>query len=260
MSAKRADNHRIAGVDLLRGVAIAMMVSYHFCFDLAYFGFASWTPSDMLSESGWITWRNFIVASFLILVGLSRALNIALKPSWPDFWKRWGQIAGAAVLVSVASYGFAGSRWIYFGILHFIAVAVLLCRLLLSRVQSVAAIAVMGGLALLAGLLISTSALDSPPLNILGFVAHKPLTEDYVPLFPWIGVVLFGLAGGLLWRGHDFAPVQALSRLRAAIPGLLQRVLATAGRWSLSIYLVHQPVLIGLLTVAGSVLRSRPHP
>jgi uncharacterized membrane protein len=247
---------RFAGVDALRGLAIAMMVAYHFCYDLAYFGVASWRPDDMLIDRGWIAWRTAIVTSFLLLVGLSRALNAAFKPSAADFWRRWAQIAGGAVLVSVASLGFAGERWIYFGILHFVAVALLLCRLVLSRTQSVPWIAAVGGLALAAGLLCSTPAMDSRPLNIVGFAAHKPPTEDYVPLFPWIGVVLLGLAGGLYWRSRDFAPLPVLNGLRARVPAPVQRVLALAGRWSLSIYLLHQPILMALLALVMAAVRD----
>ena len=87
---------RFAGVDQLRGLAIATMIAYHFCYDLAWFGFASFRPDDMLNDWRWIAWRNSIVASFLVLVGVSRALNAAFKPSWSDFWMRWMQIAAAA--------------------------------------------------------------------------------------------------------------------------------------------------------------------
>lgn len=247
---------RFAGVDQLRGLAIVMMVGYHFCYDLAHFGLASWRPLDMLLDWGWIAWRNLIVASFLVLVGVSRVLNTAFKPSAADFWKRWTQIAVGAALVSLASYGFAGERWIYFGILHFVAVALLLCRLLLWRATSALWIAVAGAAALIAGVLFSTPALDSRPLNILGFAAHKPPTEDYVPLFPWIGVVFIGVAAGLFWRSRDFASPAALTRLRGLVPPPAQRVLAAAGRWSLSIYLVHQPVLMGLFTLLSGAPRS----
>jgi uncharacterized membrane protein len=248
---------RFAGVDLLRGLAIAMMVSYHLCYDLAYFRLVRWTPDDMLIESGWIEWRNLIVISFLTLVGFSRALSTVFKPSSADFWKRWAQIAGGAILVSAASREFAGDRWIYFGILHFIAVAILLCRVMLLRVRSALWMAALGITAIVAGLLFSTPAFDPTPFNVLGFAAHKPRTEDYVPLFPWIGVVLVGLAGGLLWKAHDFAPLTALSRLRAAVPAPLQGGLARMGRWSLTIYLVHQPILIGALTVVAGLVRPR---
>ncbi|HWZ64222.1 MAG TPA: heparan-alpha-glucosaminide N-acetyltransferase [Steroidobacteraceae bacterium] len=249
---------RFAGVDLLRGLAIAMMVSYHLCYDLAYLRLVPWTPDDMLTELGWIGWRDLIVISFLTLVGFSRALSTVFKPSASDFWKRWAQIAGAAALVSLASRGFAGERWIYFGILHFIAVAVLLCRLILFRVRSAPWIAALGVAAIVAGLLFASAALDPPPFNVLGFVAHKPRTDDYVPLFPWIGVVLIGLAAGLLWKAHDFEPIAPLSRLRAAAPAPLRKGLARAGRWSLTIYLVHQPILIGVLTLVAGLIRPRP--
>ena len=253
-SSYSGNGNRFVGVDMLRGVAITMMFSYHFCYDLAYFGFAPWTPRDMMIDLGWIGWRNLILISFLGLVGFSRAISTVFKPSLSDFWKRWAQIAGAAVLVSIASYGFAGERWIYFGILHFVAVAVLLYRLMVLRVKSALSIAALGVTAITAGLLFSTSALDSPPFNILGFAAHKPQTDDYVPLFPWIGVVLIGLAGGLFWKAHDFTPVAALSSLRAVLPAPLQGPLALMGRWSLTIYLVHQPVLIGMLSVVASLI------
>ncbi len=254
-SGRQRVDSRFAGVDLLRGLAIAMMVGYHFCYDLAYFRLASWSPDEMLIRRGWIAWRDLIVASFLLLVGLSRALNAEFKPSAADFWKRWGQIAAGALLVSLASRGFAGERWIYFGILHFIAVALLLCRLVLYRTRSALWIALLGATALAAGALIWTPAMDAFPLDILGFAAHKPPTEDYVPLFPWIGVVLIGLAGGVLWRSRDFAPLHALDRLRALVPAPVQRALAGAGRWSLSIYLVHQPILIGMLTAVVAARR-----
>ncbi len=242
---------RFQGVDLLRGLAITMMVAYHCCYDLAWFGFVPWTRSDMLTDSGWIGWRSLIVISFLTIVGFSLALSIVFKPSWSDFGKRWAQITSAAMLVSLASYGFVGERWIYFGILHFIAVATLLCRLMLLRMKSVRWIATLGFAAIIMGLLFSTSAFDLPPLNILGFAARKPSTDDFVPLFPWIGVVLIGIAGGLLWQAHGFKPIAVLSSLHAAVPTPLQKVLAGMGRWSLTIYLVHQPILIGVLAIAA---------
>ena len=69
--------------------------------------------------------------------------------------------------------------------------------------------------------------------NWLGFITRKPVTEDYVPVLPWLGVMLLGFVvtrtWPQLWRGG--AP----------------RPLAVLGRWSLSFYMVHQPVLIGAL-------------
>ena len=81
-------------------------------------------------------------------------------------------------------------------------------------------------------------------LNWLGLVSRKPFTEDYVPVLPWLGVLWWGLAAGqwLLIRRPQW--------LQGAVPSLLQP-LAVLGRWSLSYYLLHQPVLLGALMAVG---------
>lgn len=75
--------------------------------------------------------------------------------------------------------------------------------------------------------------------NWLGLVSRKPFPEDYVPVLPWLGVLWWGLAAASAGRC-------TLARLRR-LPVGLTLSLATLGRWSLSYYMVHQPVMIGLL-------------
>src|SRR5262245_58094564 len=84
---------------------------------------------------------------------------------------------------------------------------------MLPRLKSVHWIATLGFAAIVVGFLFSPSAFRLPPLNILDFAVRKRGTEDFVPRFPWIGVVLMGVASGLLWRVHDFRPVPALKPL-----------------------------------------------
>jgi uncharacterized membrane protein len=89
---------------------------------------------------------------------------------------------------------------------------------------------------------------DSRWTNWVGLVTRKPVTEDYVPLLPWWGVMLWGQAAGrwlLARRAHVLS-----GRLPDAV-----RSLAVLGRWSLSFYMLHQPVLIGLL-MAASTMRA----
>ncbi|HEY8706978.1 MAG TPA: heparan-alpha-glucosaminide N-acetyltransferase domain-containing protein, partial [Burkholderiaceae bacterium] len=77
----------------------------------------------------------------------------------------------------------------------------------------------------------------------------KPVTEDYVPVLPWLGVMWWGLATGQ-W---------VLARRRAWVTGALPerlQPLAVLGRWSLSFYMLHQPVLIGLLMAWLALRRS----
>ena len=47
---------RIDGVDALRGFAVAMMIAYHFSYDLGLFGVAPWTTADMVTRAGWMNW------------------------------------------------------------------------------------------------------------------------------------------------------------------------------------------------------------
>jgi uncharacterized membrane protein len=70
----------------------------------------------------------------------------------------------------------------------------------------------------------------------------KPYTEDYVPLFPWMGVVFLGLALGHLLARRDFASLAPL----AGAP----RWFRALGRHTLLIYMVHQPLLLGALWLA----------
>src|ERR1700730_8423592 len=116
---------RLPVVDLARGLAIAQMIAYHFIYDLTYFG---WLHFDMTNEPEWIAWRNAIVSQFLLVSGVGVGLCDAAGRSGARFWKRCVQGAAGAVLVSIGSAWMFGPRLIWFGILHFIAVALLLAR------------------------------------------------------------------------------------------------------------------------------------
>jgi len=87
-------------------------------------------------------------------------------------------------------------------------------------------------------------AFDRRALGWIGFMAAKPVTEDYVPLFPWMGVLFLGIALGHLLVRTDFRAIMSLAPL--------PRWLAFLGRHSLAIYLLHQPLLFALLWLATS--------
>jgi uncharacterized membrane protein len=72
-------------------------------------------------------------------------------------------------------------------------------------------------------------------------MTQKPRTEDYVPLFPWAGVLLLGITAGHALVNNRFALLEPLGRA--------PRVLRFLGRHSLAVYLLHQPLLIGALDV-----------
>jgi len=233
---------RLALVDALRGFAVAQMIAYHFIYDLSYF---RWVDLVMTRDQPWVAWRAAIVTQFLLLVGVSLVLRTSFKPSAADFWKRWGQIAAAAVLVSVGSWLVFGPRFIYIGILHFVAAALLIVRPVLRLgTWNVA----LGAVCVLAGFVYTHEFFDLPPATIIGFMTTKPHTEDYVPLFPWIGVVLIGAGMAARWQRANWHVPAALTQLNERPP----RWLLFLGTWALTVYLLHQPILLGVM----SLLRS----
>lgn len=234
---------RLPIVDALRGFAVAQMIVYHFIYDLNYFG---WLNLRMLIDHPWVGWRTAIVTQFLLLVGVSLTLRTSFRPDARSFWRRWAQIAAAALLVSAGSALLFRERFIWFGILHFVAAALVLVRPLvhLGRWNWLLGIA-----ALALGLAYANPAFDDPPLAVIGFVANKPRTEDYVPLLPWLGVVLIGAALGTEWQKRGWTVPLALRGLNDSPP----RLLTWLGTWALTVYLLHQPILMSSLALLRRV-------
>jgi uncharacterized membrane protein len=114
---------RIAGVDALRGGALCLMFVYHFSFDLRYYKVIA---ADFENDPFWLGFRALIVASFMTLVGISLVLAHRAGSTPAHFWKRIGVITGCAIAASVGSFVVFPRTFIYFGILHCIAVASIL--------------------------------------------------------------------------------------------------------------------------------------
>ena len=233
---------RFDRLDALRGAAIVWMALFHFCFDLNHFGFFE-PRFNFHRDALWTQQRVGIVSLFLFCAGLSLAVALQAGQGWPRFWRRWAQVAGCAVLVSLGSMFMFPGSWIAFGVLHGIAVMLILARLL-APLRG--ALWLAGALAIALPWLLRHPFFDMPYTQWVGLVTRKPITEDWVPVLPWLGVVLWGLAAGQ-WL---------LARRPAVLAGSVPRALqplALLGRWSLSFYMLHQPVLIGAL-MAGRAL------
>ena len=240
---------RFDRLDALRGVAIVWMALFHFCFDLNHFGFIR---QDFYNDPLWTLQRSAIVSLFVFCVGLGQAVALdGGGPRWGGrFWRRWLQIAGCALLVSVGSWLMFPRSYISFGVLHGIAVMLLLLRLAAPADRWLWPL---GALALLLPAWIQHPLFDSRWMNWIGLVTHKPVTEDHVPLLPWLGVALWGLAAGQwVLRRHR----ALLSDPLPAPWGGPGRGLAALGRWSLGFYMLHQPVLIGGVAAAAWLLRA----
>ena len=218
------------------------MAVFHFFFDLNHFGFIR---QNFYTDPFWTTQRACIVSLFLFCAGLSQAVALEQGQGWRRFWRRWLQVAGCALLVSAGSALMFKGRFISFGVLHAIAVMLIVMRLSAHWGRW---LWLAGALAMLVPQLIQHPFFDTRWTNWVGLVTRKPATEDYVPLLPWIGAMWWGLAAGQ-W---------VLARRRGWLTGPLPKglkPLALLGRWSLSFYMLHQPVLIGLLIGVSALAR-----
>ena len=225
---------RFDRLDALRGVAIVWMAGFHFSYDLNYYRFIH---QDFHHDPVWTLQRTCIVTLFLLCAGAGQAIASAQGQSLPRFWKRWAQVAGCALLVSVSSWWMFPRSYISFGVLHGIAVMLIVVRFTASWG---AWRWLLGLVAIALPRLVQDPFFDSRATDWIGLVTHLPVTEDYVPVLPWLGVMWWGAAAG------QWLLVQRQQWLAGAMPAAA-RPLAVLGRWSLSFYMVHQPALIGLL-------------
>ncbi|MDF1600002.1 heparan-alpha-glucosaminide N-acetyltransferase [Mesorhizobium sp. YIM 152430] len=235
---------RIELIDAARGFALVAMAIYHFAWDLEFFGYA--TPG-MTAVGGWRLFARSIASSFLFLVGFSLFLAHVRGVRWQPFWWRLLQVGGAAVAITLVTYFATPDAFIFFGILHHIAVASLV-GLFFLRLPAVAVAALAAGVIVLPAVWRS-DVFNGMALAWTGLASVNPRSNDFVPLFPWFGAVMLGMAAAKVALGSGWTERKAGTPL----PGWTGP-LQFAGRHSLAVYLLHQPILIGLIFLASLVV------
>ena len=235
---------RFDRLDALRGAAIVWMALFHFCFDLNYYRLLS-PAQNFYADPFWTVQRAAIVTLFMFTAGLSQAVAHDAGQGWPRFWKRWLQIAACALLVSAGSALMFPKSWISFGVLHGFAVMLVIARVAAPLRPWLWPL---GLVLVLLPQVVQHPFFDTRLTNWIGLVTRKPVTEDFAPVLPWLGVMLWGVAAG------QWLLLRRRALLNGALPSLLQP-LAALGRWSLSFYMLHQPLLIGAILAWLAVTR-----
>ena len=234
-------------LDTLRGVALLFMMLYHLFFDLTYL-FGARLPFFVSPFKD--VWQILNCALFIVLSGFCVSLGKKrLRRALTVFF------AGAAV--TLATFLFMRESTVFFGILTMLGSAMLL-SIPLRKVLSKIPLSL--GLFLSLLLFIITYEIEDGHLSFFGipfftlpdllytnyFTAYLGLppptfvSGDYFPIFPWIFLFFFGFFLYRLFERH---------RLFRYLRGKDIPVLNFLGRHSLWLYLIHQPILYGGLSL-----------
>ena len=211
-------------LDALRGISILGMVGIHLLYDL---NVSLPGPLRLLQD-----WGGCI---FLALSGI--CVTLGRHPI-----RRGLAVLGCGMACTGVTWGMAALGWaatdmiIWFGVLHCLGVCMLLWPLL--RQLKPAVLGVLTGILIVLGFSFKTLLLPAPWLVPLGIVFPGFASADYFPLLPNLGFFLLGaLAGRRLYAsGQSLFPNTSPSRF-----------LCFCGKHSLAIYLLHQPILFGIL-------------
>ena len=243
---------RYALLDELRGLDLLSMIGYHACWDLIFlFGMsAAW-------YTGWQghLWQQSICWVFILLSGFCVQLG-------HHTLRRGAQVFGAGALVTAVTLLFMPEDRVVFGVLTLLGSAMLLTDLLekpLRRIPPAAGFAISAVLFALtrnvsAGYLgfgslrlwLSQALYANCVTAYFGFYPWWFYSTDYFALLPW----LF-----LFWAGYFLHHLVGRGRL-APLRRSVCPPLGWMGRHSLVLYLLHQPVILGVLTVAFRLVRA----
>jgi len=237
---------RIWALDFFRGLAVLAMVIYHFNFDLI----KVYKIPDYLGQDFWFLGGKLIGGSFLFISGLSLA-SLYLKSNQSikakKFFKNLLKLALIAAIITIATLWLSPKNPILFGIIHCIALCLGIGFFVVKLKNSF--IFVGSTLILLSPLWMDFVPLDHPLLFWLWQKA-LPINKmmDYFQMLPYSGLFFMGIGFG------NFVFPRTLDKITKPYPFYGSKPILFMGRHSLFIYILHQPLLLGILYLYFQIL------
>lgn len=221
--------------DLIRGIAITMVVAFHLVFDLNYF----YDQTQLKYYEGFWFYEGLIAAIlFMSMVGVVTAIIFQQKDSRAAKrinLKRGLKLLGIGILITLISWLFYPDQTVWFGILHLMGSSVIL-SLPFARLKW--ANLILGSFVIVLGSWIKNIDVSHSFFIPFGIPSNHFSSFDYYPLIPWFGVILIGTGlGNILYK--KFVQLNP--------PKPWQKVFILWGKNSLWIYLFHLPILYGVL-------------
>jgi uncharacterized membrane protein len=223
-------------IDLIRGIDIVFMVLFNYTVTLRYFGLINLQPD--------IYYRSLPLVIASIFIFLSGAAAYASLENNKEhfarrYFKRGGKLLVFAAFITLFTAIFVPEGTVYFGILHFFAISSFFVPFFMKYNELNP---ISGVLIILSGIYLQTMDFSFSYLLWLGFMPRNFTTFDYFPLLPWLGVLLLGIFSGK-------SIVAKTSHIKYNKKSA--EVFVFLGRNSLTVYLLHQPLLISFLMLIG---------
>lgn len=232
-----SNNVRLHRIDIIRGVAVILMVFYHLLFDLHHFFQKSIQHSELIFKFG----PEIIGGLFLITSGLAHSMHFRTGRLKQKIRRSFFLLA-IALFLSVLTYILFKNQLIIFGILHCISISTLL-GICLNKTSN--------SFILLCSLFLISIGffwLNSIPHPSIFFIPlggnldnRDYIMLDYFPLIPYFGEYLLGL-----WLGLVFIK-NKISKNTETPKNYFYNFILLLGKNSLTIYLIHQPIILGFL-------------
>ena len=240
--------NRIRLLDFLRAVAVVAMIFYHFVYDLGDFGYLSLIT---VVNGYWKLFAQGIGCSFLFVSGISFWVMASGGINWSKYLKRLIILIAAALLISIITYQVNSNTFIFFGILHLLA-ACSLFSILIYRLP-IFLLITLGTAILFLPEYYHTSGFyndalfSNKALAWTGLYSGKTGSVDFYAFMPWSAAFVFGLASSKIFikssRASSLSPLSFKEeKVNLGLASILW-----VGRNSLLVYLIHQPILIGLI-------------